>query len=606
VDDQVLAAVQFSVDSLRYAPFSLRPDTNYTVKWEPRDVVRDVIGTITNFAYSDENALYANAIEGPRPGTGRRRTRSDPACPVVHPRGHRSGSTSSAPLTSTTRPTETSSGWSTTSSENRSRGRSCRREVSLSKERPSKINVYFTSEHELRFDFVEGLTTTRDADDRYLVNVMPLPVTLTYTSGELAGQTLAHGTWVEINDDLFTAMVAAFPPTTPAGQTLAAIGVLPPSLSSMRKIWCNGGYNIYCEAFAGAQGGNADPVWANFLKDFRTHYRQMFRVNRRWADRVVAWLPRRVALLDPVNNVWGRPAIYANYALIPSYRRIGRKDGDPTFLAYNRQPFADGSDVKSVTLASIVNQQAQAALEVVDPQLGIFHISYFTDTHGDTFGTIPSCIEGYDVSSGAAQPIPSANIEFPLTVMSHCRLKDYHGLSLVLTAITGAPNDLRQTWRKTVELREAIDLLPGVVANLVFDADGPEMEVHVGTRNALFAWSDAKADDIHNQILGIQDNRAALEPLLINDGEVNQIARATAASIYAGMVDHLEGEPVVAVQPNLHPVGRVGFVEHGLRPDGTHFTKVNLPAPRQSAFSVWSLLPEWVRRRLRGIPNQVG
>lgn len=620
--DSVLKQIQFATDDLAYAPFSLMPP-EYHKRWHARDVVRDVFSAVTNGNFEDAESIYALAVEiegltldDSGENAVRRVMAMVPGVNCfIQPNGiaklynMNDGSEFDLQLGDPFV------------------GSSLVEKISMAQERPSKIHVHFTCEDEIRFDFVEG-TSTRDADGRWLKNVMPLPFTMGVTAATANDEnaTLAAGTWVEINDDLLAAMSTKFPPITPSGKTLPTL-----TLSILRQIWINGGYNRYHDCY---DPGGGDPAWSVFMAAIKNHYRQTFQVNRRWADRIIDYLPRRVSLIDPVNNVWAQPGIYTNYALIPSYRRAGKTDADPTQLAYNREAFSTPSSAPNVNLFDIKDKQARAELKIIDRQLGIFHVGFLGDPSGDTTGIIPSSIVGFDPSSVNSEfEIPSANVDGPLKVLSHSKMKNEHATSIVLTVMTGAPNNLNQTWDQEVTFEEAKSVLPLSVAKLLPDAIGPEMHVHVGpgVETARFAWSDTLHEQIEAAILQAEPPivqapkpgevpgappvapdgepqaprlgrvaRKDYAQLMVNDIIVTDIARGIAANIYSGLVDHLEGAPTVRRLPTVYPTGRVGAVEHGLTTEGVAYTKLTM-LPPSKGIDFWSLLPEFARRILRGI-----
>lgn len=582
--DAVLQELEISSDILAYAPYSLRPDTGYTVKYDMRDVVRTVFGAVTGFAYVDENAIYANAVPVEDITID---DSGDRACqrvldllPGVTCRVDEFGGTH---LYNTSDGSEDQILGKLTTDP--FRGSTLVEPVSLAAERPARVIVHFPVEQEVRFDFVEGATV--QTDGRYLTNVWKLPVTLT-----LDGVVKPVGTWVPLTDECLAAIYAKYPPLPVRGQTLRQL-----TLTVLRQIWCNGDYNRYHDAYA-SQDASADPVWANVLAALQEHYRQTFQVNRRWADRIVQFLPMRLSLLDPVNNVWGAPSIFLNYALVPSYRRVAKTRDDVSFVALNRVCFPNPATAPGVDLISIKDQQAsQAVLQMLDAQLGIMRINFAKSPSGQWLSAVPSELEGYDRMTGNATDLPSANTEGPVRVLSNCRMKSTHAMSIVLTCAMGAPNSLAQTHPYVVYMETAKDVLPAAVQQRLPDALGPDMHVVVHTTSARFTWLDGDfATAIENAVL--LENTTRPENLLLNRSQIRDVAIAFAASLYSGMTDHHAGQPIIRVDGDLHPQGRAETVEHGLEPDGTAFTKVTLGAPKAS-IDVWSLMPEFVRRILR-------
>lgn len=592
-DDTVLKQLQISVDNLKYAPFSLKPP-DFTKRWEEKDVIEDILEDVTDSRYVIQDGIYRNTID-----VQGLEFDDDGASAVFRALQLVPGSNCFIDDQGATQIYSTIDGSEANFIKtlgSRFVGSSLEENVSVATERPSKVFVHFSCEDEMRFDFVETTTpTTRTVDGRWMRNVMPCPCSLT-----IQGSLIPAGAWVEINDTLFAAMATAYPPQTPAGKILPTL-----TTSILRQIWCNGGYNVYMECLSSL---TQDPVWATFLALLRKHYRQTFQVNQRWADRIIAYLPKRVALIDEINNVWGQPSVFANYAVLPSYRRIGRTDADPTQLVYNKVPFPSPADAPTVNLSNIPDQQAHATVDILDGELGIFHINYFTDVQGETLGVLPSNIEGFSPGNpNASFDIPSAKVDNPLKVLSHSRLKGDHALSLVITVMTGAPNNLNQTWVEEVSKVDIKDKLPVAVANQLGTEDfGPEMHVHVGPtiQTARFAWSDSFSPEIESVILGTSETgRSLYDHLLVNNEVVRDIALSQAANIYSKMIDHWEGEPISIYNDDIKGrglTGRSGYTEHGVTPEGVMYTKVNLPAPTKG-IDFWGFLGESARRAIRRI-----
>lgn len=603
--DQVLEAQQATTDATIYGRFSLLPP-DYVNKWTARDVVRVVFGEVTDWTATPiddhifDAALDVDDMMIDDNGMGAV-SRVMSLLPGVTCRVNEEG------ITELYSAVDGKEEWIVNDFDgNTFVGATLPEEVSMAYERPSSFVIHYNCEDEVRFNFIEGVTRTVDDTSRYMKNVLPLPVTTTINNVEYAA-----GTWMEITDTLLLAWYGTYPPTTPM-QNIISQSLGPLTLSLLRQAWCNGGWNIYVNAATSSISN--DPIWGIIYKCLRDHYRQTFQISEYWVDRVIGFLPRRVSLLDPINMVWGKPSVWTNHAIKPTNRVIGRTDADPTSLAYNRAVFSDtdlSSEIDDISPDSdqLKNKQAQAELSIVDPQLGVFHIDYFLDAYGKTLGIIPSCIEGYDpglAAGGDGYELASARVDAPLKVETHCRLKSTFGCSIILTCLTGSPNDLGQTWAQPVTYFEAKSVLPESVQKQIFGAYGPEMHIHCEGYNARFAWIHEQRKYITDYILGNVPRGPAASRMLVNDEFLTATAKAMAAKVYSAMVDHYEGEPMgfipdqTASDTPLLPRGRVTAVDHIVRPDGVVYSRAELPPPRQG-LDIWSLMPEFARRYLRRI-----
>ena len=590
-------AIQNTAANFVYAPFSLIPP-DYTQRWTVKTAVPDLMNEVTDDFFTDAGVNYADdaleidglEINDPAPAAVQRILNLLPGLQV------RISDTGETELYQTTDGSEvamignmTGPFVSTLQPEF----------ISLKTIRPKNIHVHFQCEDELRFDFQEGVNVTRSVDDRFMRNVLPLPVQTTMSSGNSypAGTVLAAGTWVEITDDLLAFWFTQYPPLMPAGGSFSGKPIPQLTLQKLRDIWNSADQNMYVTLI---QAIGNDPIWGRLMNALKYHYRQTFQVNLRWMDRLLGIVNKRVSLLDPVNNSWAPASVYTNYELQPTFRMLAKNASDAIARLY--------VDVLGLAVGGVPNIScnvrtqgivAQATLQIYDAQLGIMHIQYVKDAAGNQFSALPSLAEGFDQSTGATVPLPDVGVGTSRVIKtsSGTRLQAQHLLSVVITGITGSPNDLTQSFDYTVSLKQARGVLPPAVGNRLPDAVGPDMHVYLGNsiETARFAWDDDQADAITNAVLLGQPR---VVTLMVNYDYVKAVAVAQAANLYSNMIDHVEGEVTALLDPDITLTGRMGFVEHGLREDGVAFTRVALPATNQ-AFNLWQLMPEWARRQLR-------
>ena len=107
----------------------------------------------------------------------------------------------------------------------------------MGRRRPSAIDVYFTREDEVRFDYHEPLTTgTADITnpDRVLENVLQLPDPELLIGSKRYGQ----GSWVQINQALLNAWNTDLPPKILNGSGTTTLK--PITFDFIRQSWGNG------------------------------------------------------------------------------------------------------------------------------------------------------------------------------------------------------------------------------------------------------------------------------------------------------------------------------------------------------------------------------
>lgn len=459
--------------------------------------------------------------------------------------------------------------------------------VDMSRSRPSAIEVYFTPQDELRFDFSDPDTATRDADrpPRILENVLPSPDPFINVRDSQTGATrrIVQGTWLPIDDALFNAWQAdsAHPATINfRGKTIN----LPPLTAALvRKLWfVPGGYHLYYECAL-----QTDPVWARRWSALMHHYRQTFRVKREWVDLIYQFKDERVALLDSVNGIMAPADVFANYAMIPTARRVALGAGDSTKqVAWNVTNFTAGAALASSKVANT------ATLDIVDQDQGIVRVSYNPDAWGGTMKIVPSAV----VSKHDNNAIPTFDPRDMLKgfMLRDLKLKDEHALAIVLSAVPAAPNGLEGLHKVVVGVEDAKTVLPAAVARQVGKCVGPVWQARVGAgiMKARFAWTDGAASEVESAYFNGTPRSSSR---LVDPEQVETMAKAVAASIYGALADHLEGMHVTAMDPNALPVGRISAVSHILARTGAGTTSMEL-APSLKPLDPFALLPESMRR----------
>lgn len=463
--------------------------------------------------------------------------------------------------------------------------------VDLRRLRPSRVVVYFTPEDEVRFDFQDGGTPTTVSIDepRILENVLPSPdpfLTVKKLGKDLR---IVQGTWLPINQ----ALLDAWNNDTANPATIAFRGktVTLPKVTfntgagAINRLWFSpGGYHGYFEVAL-----QADPVWARRWSALMAHYRQTFRVSRRWIDRVRSLKAERIAIVDPETGTRAPADVFANYALIPTARRIAKSGGDfTTQLAYNITNFNRAAKLADSKVANT------ATVQVLDADVGILRVSFNPDAWGGTLKMVPSAV----TSKRTGKPLPTCD---PRDLLGGFRLmdlqlKETHDLAVVLTVAAASPNSLAQLFPVVVEPDAAKKALPTAVAARVGTCEGPEWHVRVGAgiMTARFAWLD-DAGAVNEVEQAILEGGARTTRRLVDEKMLTAFATAVAASVYAGMANYVQGEHHVVLDVGALPVGRILDVGHELARSGRALTKLHMPPDLRSP-DPFSLVPESVRR----------
>lgn len=465
-------------------------------------------------------------------------------------------------------------------------GSTLAQETDLRRVRPSRVDVYFVPEDELRFDYREGSTGTTSEDARSLRNVMPLPD----PSLTINGDSLTQGSWVEINSALLSAWHADNAPSVIDERTGGARALPEVTLDVVQRLWASGGYNLLYEATA----VQSDQLWQRRWNALLAHYRQTFQPNRRWVDRLRSIRGDRVAIVDPENGVRAPAEVFAPYTLIPTARRAAL-----AALSQRRQ-YAVAAGAWAAALADA--QLAQAVVQILDPEQGVFHVTFRGDPYGETASVWPSAVTVQSNLGIPAIPVADARgitgvKQWLAVTIGAARLTTTHDLAVVLTGATAAPNSLARLYRVSVTPDEAKSLLPSSVASKIGACSGPPLAVIVGagTSTARFAWEDDAASEIEGVILDGVGERS--DRRCVNLDEVRAVAKAAAARVYSSLADRLEGQVSSTFAPGVTPAGRISRVAHELAPNGTFTTSALMP-PEVQGLDLYSLLPASVRRTI--------
>jgi hypothetical protein len=470
--------------------------------------------------------------------------------------------------------------------------------VNLAMLRPKEIHVFFTPEDEIRFNWEENATepnaksSNPNPEPRALENVMPLPdPTLTITDATTGEQRqLTMGTWVPIDQNLINAWKAdtAHSATVTFGPFKFTPDI---NFDIIQRLWfCPGGYNVYFDVL-----GISDPTWHRRWAAIHQHYRQTFRVSKRWLDRVRSFRAYRASLIDIATGTRAPSDVYSNYAMIPTARAVAKTGQDPTLkIAYNfdtNNPGRNGA-TDWPAISSMKTCQT-AAIQILDEDQGIFHISYKTDAWGDLMQTVPSAVK-----SITGQGLPQFDPRNILGgfLLKDLKLSDKHAVSCILTC---APAEMLKTkepalYKVEVTPDAAKARLPEAVAKRVGECNGPiwQLRIGAGLLTARSAWLDSAAADIEKSVL---DGTTRKEENCINRGAVKALAEAAAGSIYSMLADRVEGSHVTALDPERRPEGRISTVTHNLDPNGAALTGMDLP-PDVKGIDALALLPQSVRR----------
>lgn len=456
-----------------------------------------------------------------------------------------------------------------------------------SHERAARVRVLVTRLVELRFDMTEGGTDNVEQERNDLPldgeNVLPVPdleLDVPALNGR-AARTVIQGTWITIDEALAAWNAAGWP----LGRQLA--------LKQVRKYFIGGGLeNLYAPPVLDEEG-----IYARRLATLRTHYRQVYRLARRWRDRLGELLPRRAELRDAETGTSAPAEVYADYAT--QLTRRGQEkavSANPKNCSVFTNRYAAGEGVSVVATAITSMKPAPATVTIVDQDQGVLRLNYVLEPRIGERSIFFTAIKTSTIPS----ILPNASSFFS----ADASLAESHEASVVISTVAVAPNDRRAFHLEEVTPSE-VEAAKGFK---IGTCSGPIVTIRVNPANlravARFVWDDAKSDQIRlafgfdGQGVAMGDpGKAFGDPA--NPAELRALALDAAARYYAARRDHVVGSLTTGWSPGIRPTGAAGPVVHGVAPDGTPTTTVSflddIPAP-----DVFSTLPEWVRKVVTG------
>jgi len=486
--------------------------------------------------------------------------------------------------------------------------------------RPKKVIVHYQREIEilLRYEDNYGQVTSAQPvrNAPYLENVCPTVDPKTELSNEFDPEsgmyqrkTVPPGTWVR-----FDKLLAAWDADKPEGSW-------PWTFKTIKMHWLKG--NL--EGVLGAQGKDVDTE-ANIalrVQAIRQHFRQTFRINRRYMTRVRSLRAVRVGMLDPVTGARAPAAVWGQACIIPTTKGeyIAARSTDETdklkvyrnvdYLAPSRAP---GTQI-------IETAPGPTRVSIIDEELGIFRLSWEASPYGTVGSFIPcrivcdtkldGCVPMRDLSQQDTQPVgPGLQVEEGANGIFLDKKLEY---AVVLTVVPAAPNNEKQFHREEIEASDVQDLFRREFG--ITDGEGPDLHVVVppGEVTARFALAveDAAGAGIA-ELFGLNGapNTAGVEGpdvpgyILTNgEREIKPHATSFAAELLTAYADNIQGAVVTRVpKDGLELVGNMSSaaVRVAAAPSAKVDAVHSFPG-QQRPISRLATMPESARQLILGI-----
>ena len=463
--------------------------------------------------------------------------------------------------------------------------------VNRSATRPRRVVVHFTCEHELRFDFrrptwdLPTTKTTSRTDRRELENVLPSPDPeldvegVKYGVGTYITFEQAYDAWSKsINHD-HNNTAAAEPFDEPVVRGAKTGGV--EGTGGMLK-----GLAYQSSSTYGMDKGlkEVDPIWQRRIKATVRHWRQTFKINDEWMNRIRSIKAKRASIVDQNTGLRAPSAVYADYIAKPSYRGIAK--GYQEY--YQSGWFIEGWN-KFIAEA----QEAPVDVRVISESAGIIRCYPLRDPYGESERIIWGKIDSSKIPSDAPD---SRQATKSIILMEQAEILEEVGLTVILTCTPGTPNNSGQLFKMDVRPEDVKGLLnthPG-------SSYGPEIHIRIdpSVQTARFAWDDGSAADIERVFIeGNKKSSGSADNRFLNKETCQHIAKAAAAVVYQQFLDRNEGNVATTVDGHARIRGTIQEVSHHLDTSGVARTSISMP-PEIRMRDLYEFLPASTRHKI--------
>jgi len=421
--------------------------------------------------------------------------------------------------------------------------------------RPSKVIVHYQKEVEILLEFEDdysGQTSAQPiANDLYLDNVIPTtdpeteitePDPAQGAQGKTVTKKVPMGTYVRV-DKWLEAMDKDRPTDS-----------LPWTWDSVKVHWFKGDLDAIW-----IRGKDLDPTGnaAMRLQAFRQHFRQTFRLNRKFMERIRNLRPVRVALLDPVTGARAPAAVWGQGTMVPSRKgQLMAKRGSDSKEDSKYLRIIDAlKDYPQKSLLEL--HPSPQRVSILDEDLGIFRLDFIISPYGLSDSFLPCKLVNDEYTEGVSlsrdlqyqedEPMGAGMVVEGGT--NGLFLDDQLEVKVMMTAVPASPNSRQQFHQIEVEAEDIQSLFQREFR--IQDGDGPPLEVFVspGEVTARFGITDAaKAFSEQKVLFGLETPDPDEEPqelegytLVNEERELLPHARSLAAEVIAPFADNVQG-----------------------------------------------------------------
>lgn len=479
--------------------------------------------------------------------------------------------------------------------------------------RPQKFRVYSDREVELRFDFIEEPQPFDEIPGDSLRNRVVAEVG--GISAAVAGQIAAgrEPQWCEnviINPLFYLPLdpggtkVATQGEAVPLDQFVDAVNFLNADILAnlpfplaaprgfapkfpgfqltkreIRQHWL-GNWPAFRAKFALDEQGLYNPERLRLLNAIRQHYRQTYRILPQWRDKIRSLRGDRAAILDFETGTRAPSPVFCQY--LTKFSQLGYSPFQRGKMVTRNDDYAEDLSEKNVSPFEV---------EIIDSDLGLFRVVPKVDQTGTA--------ETYMIGDTEDGQLPSADVANAAVFWHQVRLDRGFKLATIVTATQDTPNTEARLHEEPVTLQEAAELLKIEAP----PATGPDMELLQTAETARYGWIDSEAEKIRGAFF---DGKPYPRGLMVNPEEIESLSVAAAAQSLVVTLDRVEGRvtgPLYDVQPTGNLRSVVHFLAIGQGNQSAILTTINAPGDAPAP-SVYSLLPEGVRRKVRRLIQQ--
>ena len=508
--------------------------------------------------------------------------------------------------------------------------------------RPKDVFVYYQREIEMLLEYSDDYTGGTSADPPqnapYLENVLPTTdpeTTLSEYDPEInqitPRENVPPGTWVEVGKWLVSM------------NEIRPTGSLPWTFETIALHWQTGnldavlgGTGIYMEHDGSIEEErNRDNV-AMRIQALKTHFRQTFRLSRRYTERLRDLQPVRAALLDPVTGARAPASVWGQACIVPSKKGLlvsSHKDAEKVGYFRNIDMLKPSREQNKNIIETAAGP---TRVIILDQDLGIMRIEWIASP----YGTVESITPCNLVNNGNQPAVPQRNLavqdDQPVGVgmrieegTNEIKLSPRLTFKVLLTVVPCAPNNLDQFYQRRVTSGDVADIFRNEFR--IQGGVGPQMHIFVppGELTARFAWKDDKeARQTLETVMGIVDQptpensqtggsggaggnadssdeeNGGLKGFVLTnaDPEIKQHSQAVAAEALVPFADAVQGR-VAGVMPDkgLKIVGNMsGAMVHVAAAPSAKVSVLHEFPGQQKLVSRMAMLPESARHLILG------